>query len=307
METSLDGGGGSVTVVYIDSVFLLNTLINYLLLLAAARVAGEVFRRGRYALAAAAGGLYACGVFLPGMGFLLHPACKVGFAVFMALIAYGNARRLFRLLLLFLALSCALGGGVVALGMLGSRAVGFRGGILFPYIDLKVVLLSAAACYVVFGFVFRRWQAARGGMGGIVPVTVSLFGRRLSFQALVDTGNALTDPVTGKPVLVAEGARMAPLFPREAILKEEDFRDPASALTRWSRGPLRGRLRLLPYRAVGVEQGLLLCLKADSVTVSGRALGPLLVALSPGPVTAGGSHCALIGAFEGGDEIWGAS
>ena len=53
--------------------------------------------------------------------------------------------------------------------------------------------------------------------------------------------------------------------------------------------------RLLPYRAVGVERGMLLAVKADSVTVGTENFGRLLVALSPTPVSDGGAYQALIG------------
>ena len=55
-----------MTVVYIDSVFVLNTLMDYLLCLVTARLAGIPLRRRRYLLAALAGGGYAVAVFLPG-------------------------------------------------------------------------------------------------------------------------------------------------------------------------------------------------------------------------------------------------
>ena len=42
-----------MTVVYVDTLFLLNGLVDYLLLLAAARLAGEPLRRLRFALGAA--------------------------------------------------------------------------------------------------------------------------------------------------------------------------------------------------------------------------------------------------------------
>ena len=45
-----------MTVVYIDSVFILNAVMDYLLLLAVGRLAGIPLRRRRYILAALAGG-----------------------------------------------------------------------------------------------------------------------------------------------------------------------------------------------------------------------------------------------------------
>ena len=83
-----------MTVVYIDALFLLNFVVDYLLLLCAGRLAGEVLHRERLALGAALAGAYAAAVFLPGMGFLLHPLCKLAAAVLALLIGYGGSRRL---------------------------------------------------------------------------------------------------------------------------------------------------------------------------------------------------------------------
>ena len=70
-----------MTVIYLDELFLLNFVVDYLLLLAAGRLSGEVLRRGWLALGAAIGAAYAAAAVLPGMGFLLHPLCKLGVAV----------------------------------------------------------------------------------------------------------------------------------------------------------------------------------------------------------------------------------
>ena len=61
-----------------------------------------------------------------------------------------------------------------------------------------------------------------------------------------------------------------------------------------------GGFRLLPYRAVGVEQGMLLCFTADSAAVGGKNLGPTTVALSPTAVSSEGGYAALWSGKEGG-------
>lgn len=79
-----------MTVVYIDSLFLLNLIVDYLLLLATAKLAGEVICRPRLALGAAVGALYASAVFFPGMVFLTHPLCKLSAAIVMLLAGLGG-------------------------------------------------------------------------------------------------------------------------------------------------------------------------------------------------------------------------
>ena len=291
-----------MTVIYVDTLFLLNGLIDYLLLLGAARLAGEPLRRLRFLAGAVLGGLYAVALFLPGLGFLAHPLCRLACALLMLLAAYGGSRRLVRQGVIFLALSCALGGGVLAIGLLGGRglALGEKGVYYAPF-DLKLVLLSAAGCYVLLTLALRGVGRHTAASGELVPVRLELDGRRAELTALVDTGNTLTDPASGQPVMVAEGEALGGLFPPDGGLTRGDLLDPAGAVERLGTGRWRGRFRLLPYRAVGVERGLLLVLRVDRAVLAGRDRGPQLVALSPTPVSDGGGYRALVGPLDGKD------
>lgn len=287
-----------MTVIYIDTLFLLNALVDYLLLLAAARLAGEPLRRWRFALGAALGGLYAAAIFLPGLHFLAHPLCRLASAALMMVVSYGGSRRLLRQGILFVALTCAFGGGVVAIGLLGGTGLSLGNGVFYSALDLKVVLLSAAVCYGVLTLVFQRLARHSGADGELVSIKLRLGERAVALTALVDTGNTLTDPVSGCPVAVVEGERAGPLFPREHRPGPDDLTDPAAAMTRLGTGGWGSRFRLLPYRSVGVDRGLLLAVRVDSLELDGRRSDSVLVALSPTPVSDGGGYQALIGAAE---------
>ncbi len=284
-----------MTVVYIDALFLLNFVVDYLLLLCAGRLAGEVLHRGRLALGAALAGAYAAAVFLPGMGFLLHPLCKLAAAVLALLISYGGSRRLLRVTLVFFAVSAAFAGGILALELLGGRGLTLENGVFSSAMDLRLILLSAAGCYVVITLLFQRSARHTAARQELVPAVLTLDGRRVALTALVDTGNTLTDPATGRPVMVAEGEKVAGLFPSGQAPDEADLRDPVAALERLSQAGFLGRCRLLPYQAVGVECGMLLSLRLDGARVGREDYGTLLVALSPNRLSDGGGYSALIG------------
>jgi stage II sporulation protein GA (sporulation sigma-E factor processing peptidase) len=183
----------------------------------------------------------------------------------------------------------------LAVGLLGGTGLRFSNGIPATGMDLKVVLLSAAGCYVALTLVFQRMGRHSRAKGEIVDVTLELEGRRISFPALVDTGNTLTDPVNNRPVLVAEWVTVWPLLPPGLELDAVGLRHPAEALAKLPDG-VRRRFRLLPYRAVGVESGLLMALRTDRGRVGETWIDGLLVALSPGPVSDGGSYQGLVGA-----------
>lgn len=280
--------------IYIDTLFLLNAVIDYLLLLCSARLAGEPLARLRFALGALVGGGYAVALFLPGMGFLYHPLCRLAAAVLMVLMAFSRSRRLLRQVLIFFALACAFGGGVLAVSLFGGRALAFGPGVYYSAIDVKTVLVSAACCYAALSLLFRRWGQHSVSRGELEPVTLKFYDKELTLTALRDTGNTLTDPVTGQPVLVAEGACLSLLFPPGLGPERRDTHDPAGALERLNE-QWPGRFRLLPYRAVGTECGLLLAVRMDRVELGGQAQAGVLVALSPNPVSDGGNYQVLAG------------
>ena len=269
-----------MTVIYVDTLFLLNAMVDYLLLLASARLAGEPLARLRFLLGAALGGLYAVAIFLPGLSFLARPPCRLAAAVLMVLAAFWKS---------------AFGGGVLAIGLLGGRGLTLSNGVLCSGMDLKIVLLSAAGCYGALTLIFQRTGRHTAPSGELRPVRLTLGERQVSLTALVDTGNTLTDPATGRPVLVAEADCVEELLPPGIRPSPADLRDPAGALERLE-DPWRRRFRLLPYRSVGVDRGLLLAVRVDQVQVGEEERGPMLAALSPTPVSDGGGYRALLGA-----------
>jgi len=276
--------------VYLDSLFILNWVANYLLLLVTAKVAGEPFHRLRMGAGGALGALFAALSFLPGGEWLFHPAVKIAAAVGMVLVGFGGSRHLLRAGVTFAGLSCALSGGVLLIGQLSGKGLSMRHGVLTTDMDVKAVLLAAAVCYGVLTLLFRR--SGQHGGGELEPAVISVGGESILLTALHDTGNTLTDPATGRPVLVVEGERLKKLFP-ETLLKM--LTDPAGAMERFAEEPWGRRLRLLPYRAVGVDCGFLLAVRCDKVSVGGKDYGGLLVALSPTPVSDGGGYQALFG------------
>lgn len=287
-------GGGAVTVVYIDSVFVLNTVMDYLLCLVTARLAGIPLRRLRYALAALAGGAYAAAVFLPGCSFLAAGPAKLAAGILMALIAYGGEERLARLTLLLFGLSCAMAGCVLALGLLAGSTVPTERGIFYTDVDVKVLLIAAGAAEVVLTVVFRA--AARHGVRGeLLPVRVSIGGGTVMLTALQDSGNSLREPGSGLPVLVTAPGAMDGVLPQEVrqLLTPEGLRQPAELVEPLVRAAPWLRPRLLPYHAVGTSGGLLLVIRTDWVEICGRRCPGAPAALSP--TALGNGYTALWG------------
>ena len=271
----------AVTVVYLDSVFVLNALMDYLLLLGTASLAGVPPRRRRYVLSAIGGGLYAAAVFLPGLGFLASFPVKLMAGVLLAAAAFGGEEHLLRLTLLLFAVACALAGCVLALGLV-TGGVPSVNGIFYTDVNAGTLLAAATAAYLVLNVIFHA-VARHGVRGELLRAEVCLRGRSVRLAALRDTGTSLTDPVSGQPVLVVSRGTLDPLLPAPVrrLLTEQRLCLPAELLEPLRQAAPDLRFYLLPYRAVGVQGGLLLAVRSEWTTVGGRRYPGLSVALSP--------------------------
>ena len=272
-------------VIYLDSLFGLNLLIDYCLVLASARVCGVALRRWRYALAALIGALYAALMFLPGCGWLANGAMKLALGAAMALIAFDGEAHLVRCTVVFFAVSAAFGGAVYAASMLAGVSPG--SGALVT-VSGRVLALSFAACYAAVSLVFRR--RAKAADREVRTVTVTLAGRSVTLKALRDSGNDLHDPVSGLPAAVVERAAVLPLFPALHALPDDAVQtlEALGALPECT-----GRVVLLPYRAVGVAGALLPAFRPDSVRIDGMP-EPMLLALSAQALTSDGAFAMVL-------------
>lgn len=251
---------------YLDLWFGLNLLCDYLLCLLTARASGLFLRRGRYALAALFGAVYACAALFPSLGFLSLPGWKLLGGAFMGWIAFGAERHPLRCMLLFFAVSASFGGALLALS--GGRRL---------RISPQELLLSFWLCYGIGALLFR--------FGGLFhtrethAVCVEHGGRQARFQALIDTGNSLRDPVSGAHVLIATPRALRGILRESAALF--DTLGPVQLQTLSMQIPeLAGRLRLLPYSAVG-GGGLLPAFRPERLSIDGQERKDYLIAISP--------------------------
>lgn len=275
-------------VIYADVLFVLNLAVNYLILLATAKISAVYINRVKILLGAALGGAYAVAAVLIAQSLTQSIWFKIGAAVIMLLVCFGRERGLLRIALIFFAVSAAFGGIVLAVSLIGG---GGAREALVP-VSLKVLLPSFAAAYAVTALIFKKLGRRRAG--GFAQIVIKNAGRKTELNSLIDTGNSLIDPISGGKVLIAEAGALAPLFERRAAeIICSGSKNPTQMLENLS--GCDTAFRLIPYSAVGLERGLLLAFKPESVTVNGKNAAGLLVAVSPTRLSEGGVYSAIVG------------
>ncbi len=269
--------------VYIDRLFFLNLICDYLILLVSARICGVLLKRVRYFLAAVLGALYAALSILPSLAFLPLTPVKLAVGTLMALIAFSAEERLARCVLVFFSVSALFGGAVWAVSL--KSGVGALNAVYLP-LTMPVLIFSFALVYALLSLVFRRALKETGRKIYIADIEYN--SARITLRALYDSGNSLFDPITGSSVLICGAEAVSPLFPDCCeIFKTGDSAGIVSAPA------LAGRLRLIPYTAVGTKSGLLPAFRPDSITLDGKKRDDIIVAVAPNAVSGDGFDCII--------------
>ena len=243
-------------VVYLDLLFIVNALMDGVTLLAAARLGGVRAQKGRLIFASALGGGYAVlGAVLPVLTALpLRLAAGLGLCA----AAFCGERCFVRLCALYGIVAASFAGLAAALSAAGGRRLLLPAGYYFA-VPLRVLVLAAAVGYAVSG-VLLRGDARHSALNReLETLTIRLGANRIAVRVLHDTGNELTEPVSGRPVAVLERKTAERLLGRPLPCGSASAQ--LAALPR----EIAARCGLLPFHAVGTDGGLLLYFRPDSV------------------------------------------
>ncbi len=278
--------------VYVDLYFLINTCMNLLTLMISATLLHRKVNRWRAWLAAAVGGLWAVIALFSGVegfsgllfdGVVIFLMCAAVFATNQT-----NLKTLLKCTLVGTLTSMILGGVMTALYSLFNR-------INLPLGESQ----ENSSSLLIFAIIaaLSGLATVQGGRflglskkSKYVTVNAVLFGKSVTFSALVDTGNRLREPISGRSVIVADQARILAVLPTSL----------STALTspspeEWlSDGRYATRIRLIPTNTA-TGNGMLPAILPDQLTLTdGKVSYPADYLISPAPIEHSSDFDAVI-------------
>ncbi len=292
-------------VIYLDVLAIVNFAANYVLLWAAGRLTRVYSAGWRLALGAAFGTLYLLVLFFPPAAAAAGVGGKFLFSLLMLLIAFAPLARLafIRLMGYFYFSTVLLAGITYAAFWLTRSAVPYWvDGLTVAQTDLQwwvlALAISLLAGFGLYGWGLvqkRRWQESL-----YVSLDICFDVECIRVKALLDTGNELTDPLSGKPVAVVEYPAIRAILPAEIRRifdagREEDLEYVSECL---AESAWLHRFRLLPFASLGQARGVLLGFRPDRVAVTGSgsdtAVREVIVGIYNHRLSAQGVYAALI-------------
>lgn len=277
--------------VYGDLLFFVNFCMDFQCLFLTARLLHRPFSIRRGIVACTIGALYACAALFTAASGALAFALDLAVCMLMCIITFFEKKRaIWRLLIpfgLYFGVSAAVGGvmsGMASLLLKLDLSYVESGTSVSSPVFFALAALGGAATFAWARLCQRRANGKRGRL------TLTMEGKTITVQGLVDTANLLCDPVSGRPVAVLDcvtaNGWFPALFPRGAT-------PDASVLAKLPTDLAR-HARLIPAETV-TGKGLMLAMLPDSALLdTGEGAHAVELLVSAAPLASVPEDCAAL-------------
>lgn len=254
--------------IYVDVVLLENLCMNYIILFGTAYIIKIRIKQIRIILASLLGAVYAVLAYAEIFPMYANLITKIILSICMIYIAFNpkKIKGLIKELIVFYLVSFALGGCAFALlYLVRPQDIFMKDGVYIGTYPLKIALLGGIVGFIITYIAFKVVKTRITKNEIIYKAVVNIRGKQLEINVLLDTGNMLKDPISGDSVIMIEKNKLNSIFP-EKILNNID-KILGGDLESTESLEYRKRLRFIPFTSVGKQNGMLLGIKADSVTI----------------------------------------
>ena len=261
---------------YADLLFLVNFIMNGFVLI----VVSKVMRQRRKARWLALGSfimalMYTLLLIIEPLRFLNIALASVVILAAGIMVAFypTGARHFLRLMLTAYGITFAVGGLGTALFYLTGLpyAISYIAADLDGFrqaVSWQLVLAGTAASYVLIKLGMRMVEHYTIKRQMLMNVMVSMNDKYIFFDALVDTGHSLKDPLSQSPVIIAEFEQVQDFLPEnlKGLFHHRQENDLSNILTS-QEGPFYQRIRMIPFTSIGKTSGMLIGFRPDQVMV----------------------------------------
>ncbi len=250
------------TKVYADITFLINFAMDFVIFWATAKLTGIQVVYKRLLAASFLGSLYAVAYLFQNMSFWFSLPVKVIFSALLVVVALWPQgwREFKKVFLCFYGICFIVAGATIAASYLfhtNSQSFSFS----YSW------LLAGVLCALLIGAYGDKYL--KGRLPNLLRYNVRLRFNDLvcTGQGFLDTGNGLRDPVTRRPVIIAEYGLLKTCLPVDFQSAMENYEDENEKLDALCATSWANRLRLIPFSSIGKKNGLLIGLRCDEIQV----------------------------------------
>lgn len=272
--------GGKRMIVYVDLIFLLNLLIDVILLQTTAWARKIRASPWRILTASVIGAMYVVMMFFPVLSFMFAFMIKLLFSLLMIWTAFGfgSLQNFLRNLGVFYVISFVAAGGIFAIYYALQSSHEVMDGILFTqsggyHFELKIggifILITLPLVIMLYRQIVSTSSNRELLTSFLAKTSIYIEDHSTKCIGLIDTGNQLYDPLTRTPVMIMEIQLWKDIFPDSWIRRiQEGNSDQMMDALGKDEFKWQDRLRFVPYKGIHENSQFMLAIKPDRVVIT---------------------------------------
>lgn len=268
--------GGAKVVAYLDLIILLNWCFDSLLLYWTSILLKRKISFKRIFLGGGIGSILILFYFSPYEYIANSVFVKLFVSWMMILATFGfyRIKTFMKASAMFYFITFLTGGILIGLHYLFSFEI--QGPGYANYFTMKSYGDPVSWLFVIVGFpatwiyarkIFADWEMDHILHDGLVDVQIKMKDSLLTCRGFIDTGNQLYEPITNAPVMIVSVHHLQDVIPVDVwqlLMKTVDSDFLSDSLDcSWGE-----RLRVIPYKVIGVEQQLMIAFRPDWIQLS---------------------------------------
>lgn len=246
-------------VYYVEYVFAENFIIDFILLF----ITGKLVRKGivykRLIAASIVGALYVILTAYVAEAFMTYFIVKFSVSVLMLMIAFDCKGILVNLRMII----CFYITSLIMVGII-------TGLYYFTYskITVGVIVVSLFTGYVALNFFFKEIKTRREKNNYMRTVTIRLMDSSKSIRGFIDTGNELSDPLTGKPVIVVNMQCIKSVLGDELYSNVLSFYNKEKTYEEILSNHSDINLRVVRFNTISSKGEMMVCIASDDIEIT---------------------------------------
>lgn len=249
-------------VYYVEYVFAENFIIDFILLFITGNLIKRTIIYKRLIFASLIGALYVILTAYIGKDFMTYFIVKFSVSILMIMVSFDSKGIIanIKVILCFYMTSLIMVGIITALYFL-----------THDRLTVNAIVISLFVGYVALHFFFKEVKKRVEKSNYMRSVRINLGSKSICLKAFIDTGNELTDPMTGKPVIVVNIESIKNVLDEKLYNNILNYyNNKQSNYEKLLKENTDINLKIIRYNTISSKGEMMVCLTPDEIGVEGN-------------------------------------
>ena len=143
-----------------------------------------------------------------------------------------------------------------------------KNGLFIGTYPIKVISIAIIVSIIMLTISIKILKIKKTTKDIFYKIEIIINKKKTELTAIMDTGNMLKDPISGKPVIIVEKEELNNIIPKK-ILNNIDkiLGGDIQSIENQIEKNFLSRIKLIPYSSLGTKKGILLGIKTDKINI----------------------------------------